>query len=299
MLNRGATQLGGRLVAPPTFGLLFERWAEEDDIGWYGYGWWIYERRGRTYYMHPGYQPGSACILIIDPEAGTAAFAAANGLLDVRTIAEYALAAVRAAVDGDELPRTPRTRRAERIPAAEEYVGEYLGVAAFTLSLEGDGLCFRGAGVARMIRRVDPQMETAFPTDTFVVPEAPFDEHYLEFERSPDGIVVGAHHGFRRFHRGAHRLDGTMLPEGWEAFCGAYRSQNPLDPAIAVVGRAGRLWLLDEWETVPLHPIGAAEFRIGESELSPETLVFDALTPLGAARVRTGDSEGVWFRIPR
>ncbi|NUP46110.1 MAG: serine hydrolase [Catenulispora sp.] len=297
MLQHGATPDGGRLVAPDTFNLLVERWAQEDEVGWYGYGWWIYERRGQTFYMHPGYQPGSACILILDPVSGIAVFVAANGLLDVRTIAEYCLASVRAAADGSAPPQPPRTRRAERIPSAEDYVGEYHGASTFTLALEGDGLRFHGAGLDQLLQRVDPQVQSAFPADTFVLPSFPFDDHYLEFERSADGVVTGVHHGARRFDRGMHRLDATPLPADWDAFCGDYRSQNPLDPSITVVGRRGRLWLLEEWETVELHPLGGGEFRVGSWEQSPEYLVFDAPTPHGTARVRTGDGEGVWYRI--
>jgi hypothetical protein len=119
----------------------------------------------------------------------------------------------------------------------------------------------------------------------------------LEFDRREDGTVVRAYHGDRRYGRSPHPPDDTVLPADWQSYCGTYRSWNPTVPTFTVVGRRGRLWLLDEWETAPLVNLGGASFRIGENAWTPERLHFDAVTPHGATRVVAADGEGAWYRV--
>jgi len=75
------------------------------------------------------------------------------------------------------------------------------------------------------------------------------------------------------------RDDGSCPPL-WRPFLGHYRSHNAWGTNLRVVASAGGLvfgWDSYHSERFPLAPLGDAEFRVGESDWSPERLRFDTI----------------------
>jgi CubicO group peptidase (beta-lactamase class C family) len=74
--------------------------------------------------------------------------------------------------------------------------------------------------------------------------------------------------------------DGTC-PQEWTPFLGRYRSHNPWLPTFLIAASEQRLVMGTDWvdasERVPLAPIQADAFRVGEPEWSPERLHFDTV----------------------
>jgi CubicO group peptidase (beta-lactamase class C family) len=80
--------------------------------------------------------------------------------------------------------------------------------------------------------------------------------------------------------------------EEWAAFYGRYRSYNPWLPGFRIVQRESGLTAACSWgNDKPLVPLGAAQFRVGAEDWSPERLSFDAVVDGEALRANlSGES---------
>jgi hypothetical protein len=74
--------------------------------------------------------------------------------------------------------------------------------------------------------------------------------------------------------------DGTC-PQRWRPFLGRFRSHNPWLPMFSIAAHGGRLIAGTEWmngsERLPLTPLDAGGFRVGETDWSPERMRFDTI----------------------
>ncbi len=74
--------------------------------------------------------------------------------------------------------------------------------------------------------------------------------------------------------------DGTC-PQRWRPFLGRFRSHNPWLPTFSIAANGGSLIAGTEWmngsERLPLAPLDAGGFRVGEADWSPERMRFDTI----------------------
>jgi hypothetical protein len=74
--------------------------------------------------------------------------------------------------------------------------------------------------------------------------------------------------------------DGTC-PEQWSPYLGRYRNHNPWLLTFLIAANSGTLVMGTDWlngsQRLPLVPIEADAFRVGEVEWSPERLRFDTV----------------------
>ncbi len=86
------------------------------------------------------------------------------------------------------------------------------------------------------------------------------------------------------------------LPEGWEAYPGHYRANNPWLSNFRIVQRGGRMILAIPGEDeMPLVPMDDGAFR-EDDERSPERLRFDAIVDGRALRANLSGCD--YYRVP-
>jgi len=87
------------------------------------------------------------------------------------------------------------------------------------------------------------------------------------------------------------------LPDGWAAYPGHYRANNPWLSNFRVVEHAGRLILtIPTGEEMALAPMPDGAFREADDERSPERLRFDVI--VGGKALRANLSGCHYYRVP-
>jgi CubicO group peptidase (beta-lactamase class C family) len=273
LLGHGAGPRG-RLLSEESFGLLVQRAIPTDDEGHYGYGLIVEERDGHTLVRHTGGMVGYYTMVLGDLDEGLGVTVQINGPGDRKPIARYVLAAVRAAVHGEEIPPLPAEDPAP-VPEAAAYAGEYVSPEGgrLTLVADGDRLLLAHAGGRLALE--------AQGDDRFRVPHPDFALFLLAFGREK-GAVVEAWHGGDWY--AGPRYNGPRAfrhPSAWDAYPGHYRSQDPWFSNFRVVLRKGALWLVTPGDAAEdeqwLTPLGPGAFRVGEAAHPSGTLRFDGV----------------------
>lgn len=253
----------------------------EDD---YGYGLAISEIDGCTHIAHGGGMVGYAAILMGDVDNGLGAVALTNcNWAEQRSIAIYALQAMRAVLNNTPLPEISIPPDRTKIENAAEYAGVYTSDAkTLTLVAEGNRLILQHKGQRIPLERRAP--------DHFYADHPDFDLFLLTFGREdsesaaesekPAGKVVELFYGGDWYTNSAYSGPRDFdYPELWNAFPGHYRSHNPWITNFRVVLRKGSLVFIYATGGIEgrLVPLGDNHFRLGEDEGSPETIRFDTV----------------------
>jgi CubicO group peptidase (beta-lactamase class C family) len=324
LLNRGVGP-NGRVLSEDGFRLLVQKAAPTGGGEHYGYGLHIEEADGHTLIRHGGQMLGYRAELVGDLTSGLGVVVLGNGPGKYRPATDFALAAVRAAVEGRPLPAVPEIRPPLECDNAGEYAGTYSTPDGKVLTLKANGnrlvLLHNGREVA-----LEPR-----DGDSFYANHPDFALFLLEFGRrynsepfaavsaigllgAPEGPLLGASalapgagndavvevcHGGDWYAGTAYRGPRTFeVPTEWQAYPGHYRSQQPWLTNFRVVLRKGLLWYIepDGDEVAPLLPLEAGVFQIGARETA-ERLSLDRVMKGKAQRAnRSGVDYYRFFR---
>jgi CubicO group peptidase (beta-lactamase class C family) len=311
LLNRGVGPKG-RVLSEEGFRLLVQKAIPAGGGAYYGYGLRVLEEDGHTLIRHRGGMLGYRAELRGDLTAGLGVVVLTNGPGDFRPAADFALAAVRAALEKRPLPALPEAREPARCDHAGEYAGTYATAEGKTLVLKAKGrrllLSHRGEEIA-----LEPRGD-----DCFYVNHPDFALFLLEFGRrynsepfpaaaavgmlsAPAGpllaagalargagndTVVEVSHGGDWYVNKAYQEPRTFtVPAEWQAYPGHYRSQQPWLTNFRVVLRKGQLWYVHPKgeETAPLLPLRPGVFQVGAGETA-ERLSLDRVVKGKAQR---------------
>jgi D-alanyl-D-alanine carboxypeptidase len=297
LLNRGATPGGERVLSEDAFATLttpfVQEPVEERELpGRYGYGLSVGERGDRPIVTHSGGMVGYTALLLVEPDDGIGCVMLLNGHGDRLQIVGYALDAVRAALEDQEVPEVTHPPDPAVIEDAASYKGTYAaGHRELHVEARGTGLVLIDGDAEAVLER-EPFAD-AGSRDRFLVVHEDLDRHLLAFERDATGAVVGASHGPSWFAR-----DGaapTSTPEAWRRLEGVYRSNDPWEPLLHVYERVGIpfLWTAGEGEEWPLVELEDGWFAAGEPRL-PRRLRFHGDVDGRAAVVEFNG--GRWYR---
>jgi CubicO group peptidase (beta-lactamase class C family) len=234
---------GGRILTDAMFSTLTEDGVDDGDGGRYAYGLWQEDVDGHRWIGHTGGMVGYTAQLAISPDEGLGVVILQNGGGDKRSVAAYALAAVRSSLAGAELPQTWSPPAPTEIPNAGDYEGRYAGDDGRTLEVEAveDGL---GVGLGPLSVRLERDPLETEIGDSFLVAHEALDRFALEFARDDDGNVVEAFHGSTWFRReGAAVTEPAELPVAYRGFPGCYRNDDPWAPLLRILVRKGGLVL--------------------------------------------------------
>jgi D-alanyl-D-alanine carboxypeptidase len=280
LMNRGAAA-GGRVLSEPSFELMAKRSFEVGPDEWYGYGLARVRRGERELLGHGGGMVGYVSSMFADVDAGFGAVVLVNGM-DwndfTEDVARYGLDLLRAAAARSDLPEPPATPDPAAVDGAEAYVGTYV-CGEDRIGVEADGVHLAIVIDGRRVPLAQRQ------PGVFVVRHPDLDRFALSFERDPDGTVIAARHGSKRFVRQGLDLAAAPVPDpAWQAYVGHFQSSNPWLPHFRIVERAGRLYLSARaGSDIPLAPLGEAVFGVADAQL-PERLRFDAVVDGEALR---------------
>lgn len=279
LLNRGSGP-SVKLLSEESLDLMTNNgvWTGGD---YYGYGLATYFVQGRRYIGHGGGNAGFRSAMVVDMEAGLGVILLANRMGETDPLVEVAQCALTAAcavMDGRELPPLPSAAEPARMANAAEYAGTFASPSGpLVLVAEGSRLLlgYDGQQIPLEKRR----------GDSFYVPHPDFSLALLDFSRE-DEVVVEAFHGGDRYVREGYGGPWQFVyPSHWDSFVGHYRARNPELSNFRIALRKGVLTLLNPWgNSDPLAPVTDSRFRIGSDELSPETLEFSAIADGRALR---------------
>lgn len=172
----------GELLAPATFDLMTQGVLEAEEGILYGYGCMMEEIDGHWHVGHDGGMIGFRSSDLADMGAGLGVVILMNGKGDPRTIAKYALQAVRAAMEGRDLPPVPPVHDRYAIASAHDYVGSYItGTKAFEVRAAAAALTLLYAGESVPLERRG--------SDAFYVGQPDFALFLLRFGREGSGEV--------------------------------------------------------------------------------------------------------------
>jgi hypothetical protein len=221
----------------------------------------------------------------------------ANGPAAPQSIGQYALQAMRAALEGAAIPPTPEPRDSFQAERAADYAGVFTAPG-------GESLRFRAEADRLALLAPDGRelpLE-AVGEDRFYTPDPDYDRYVFQFGRDASGRVVEVFHGPAWYISASYAGPGTAdLPEEWRAFVGKYRSYSPWFSYFEVFARKGRLMVhTPAGDDLPagerlLPQIAPAVFSIGP-EPSPEVLHFQDV--LDGRALRAVWSGHPFFRTP-
>jgi len=289
---------GGRILSEDGFARLMAGAVDDGDHGRYGYGLWEEEVDGHTWFGHTGGMVGYTATTIVIEDEGLGCVLLQNGGGGRQLIVAAVLEAVRAGLSGDPMPAPWTPPAATTIPAADLFVGAYVGDDGRSLGVqrEADGLAITIGSVTAPLER-DPLLRD--PGSTFLVVHPALERFPLEFRRDAEGLVVEAFHGGTWFR--GERYEGPdpeEPPAEWRRHPGLYRNDDPWGAVLRIVLRKGRLAIL--WPTSAgdeeggdLTPLDDGSFAIGDPAL-PRRVRFEGdVRGLTATTVVNG---GRWYR---
>ena len=290
LLNHGAGPKG-RVVSKESFALFSKRWIDAPPFGEgasYGYGIAVVEIDGHTALRHTGGMVSYSSALHADLDAGLGSFAsvhAGTGGYRPNAVGLYALALLRAAREGRELPESPPVDDPWRIEKAGEYAGVFTAPDARTLALEADEetLWLRSNGERIRLQQDGP--------DRLLAPDSRFALFPIEVIRNEGAITELAWGGdwyAGEAYAGPRRFE---VPEAWRACVGAYRNDSPWYGTGRVVLRKDKLLFAGE----PRVALEDSLFRFGEDPTGIERVRFSDV--VGGRAMRMFFSETEFWRV--
>jgi len=234
--------------------------------------------------------------MLADLEDGLGAVLLANGPASERAVLRYALAATRAAIKNEPLPKAPIPEAREQVENAAEFAGLFH-------SSDGMQMRFRalGAGVQVLANSGWVTLEQ-IDEDVFYTVHPDYDRYEFRFLRNEQGKVAEVFHGpgwyVNETYQGPLKFES---PNTWAAYSGRYRNYSPWFPYFEVFTRKGKLMALtgtggevsgSEEQLIAISP---GVFRVGEGP-GPELLQFD--DPVDRRVLRVTWSGHPFFRTP-
>ncbi|HEX9124564.1 MAG TPA: serine hydrolase domain-containing protein [Actinomycetota bacterium] len=263
----------------------------------YAYGLYVGLQDGRRRLFHTGGMIGFTALLMVDPDDGLGVVMLLNGSGARRPTGRFALACVRRALAGQDLPEVEHHDPAVVVNAAD-FAGTYAGEGrAFEVVALDEQLLLREGETEAALE--PDAVEGDPPGDVFLALHPALDRFRVSFGRDGAGRVAEAFHGADRLVRegAAAQPPPAQPPPEWHGFTGAYRSNDPWYPFFRVVLRSGQLWMLagaaDEPE-LPLVPLGDGTFRVGRESWRPERIRFDRV--VDGKTIRAVYDRGSWYR---
>lgn len=291
-LLNGGNGPHGPLLQPAGFAQLAGALVAVDDVSAYGYGLYTRQVDGWPLLYHGGDIPGYQGLIIADPAAGFGVALLLNGPGRPYAMGRYALALLRAAQHGADLPLPPLSNDPARIPDAAAYAGTYrAGDRNLTLRAEGERLVLHAAEGTVPLESRSP--------DAFYADHPAFHRFLFQVMREGEQ-VVGLAHGADWYQAGDQPgRDPASVPAEWLAYPGHYRAHNPWLSNFRVVLRQGALVLVyPEGDEEPLLPAGQARFRVGQEPHTPERLCFDPIVQGAAQRATLSGAAYYRFFTP-
>jgi D-alanyl-D-alanine carboxypeptidase len=272
LMNRGKWT-NGRVISEKGFKLLTQKAIFPDDDphkGAYGYAMDIEESEGHTYIGHTGGMVGhtSSIRMDMDDGFGVGAFTNVSKQAEVDNVARFALAVLRAAAAGAELPKVPKLSEKFRVGNPGEYVGTFdQGNRRLRVRATRDKLILK-------IGKKDFAMEKR-ENDAFWVDHAGLDLFMMRFERE-NGKVTRILHGPDVYEKHGHmKASKASASKDGDAYEGHYRSYNPWSSNFRVISRRGSLLYVDpSGQEQPMTQLPDGSFGIGDAT-SPEHVRFD------------------------
>jgi len=290
LLNRGQIA-GGRVVGEESFELMTRPHVSPSNHrhgDHYGYGLVIEELDGRNVIGHEGGMVGQFSSMLLDPTVGIGVIVMVNGLGDPKDVARFALAAARAAVEGNVAPATLPPDGPAHVEDASEYAGRY--------SCSSGSLLIEARGDRLVLRNADSEVELEVREDGMFFADVPgMDRFLIRFERE-NGRVAELFHGEDWYVN--ERYTGPRAhkhPRAWEGLVGHYISYNPWLQGFRVVLRKDSLvYVPSNGREEEMTPLPDGTFRVGADPLCPERLRFDML--VDGAALRANLSGGRFYR---
>jgi CubicO group peptidase (beta-lactamase class C family) len=288
LLKRGEGHL-----SPHSFDELTRPVIEDPDQPGVSYAYGLFVRDGGEAIWHSGGMPGFTALMDLRMDAGLGCVVLLNGDGDRRSVADYALAAVAAAISGASPPIAVSPPDPASTADARDFAGTYRGDGrSIELMATGDRLVLRDAGDEVVLERAEG--------DTFLIPHPELGRFHLRFARDENGRVVEAFHGGDWFRGEAYSgPEPVTVPDEWHAFVGHYRGAGLWEPSFRVLIRKGALIKTSpNAETgeaeLELVPFGDGSFRVGSEPWRPDRIRFEDLAEGKALRaVFEGTS---WYR---
>lgn len=290
LLNRGRSP-EGRILTEESFELFSTRWigfgdepADDSDDG-YGYGIDVtITEEGHPQLRHSGGMVGFTAQMVVDPDSGLGVVAFINGPGDVTEIADFVLAAARAALAEEPLPEIPEPADPLRVETPEDYAGSYEAPT-------GEVLEFQAGADALSLRHGTERLPLEnCGRDAFFALHPDFELFCFRFARNDEGTVTEVSYGSLWYPGQAY--DGPTIfdvPESWLAYPGQYRSHSPWATNFRLILRKGELLMVTAaggetglGEEV-LVPAREGLFHVGDPP-TPETLRLDTVVEGKALR---------------
>lgn len=250
----------------------------------YGYGLYVKERNGRTYFGHNGGTVGYLATMLGDLDAGNGVIIFTNGPADSEkdAIAEYALNLLFSVQAGNPPPEPAPTLDPTQNEDAAAYAGLFTHPTQKPLRFTTKG--------GQLILNDDN--ENIFlekrGEDRFFANQADLALHLLSFKRD-SGRVVAVGHGQNVYVKADSDWAPNIgdYPGQWNAYPGHYRAHNPWFTNFRVFLRGGQLFMSykvyqHDFED-RLLPLADDLFQLGE-EKTPNRIRFDTIVDGQALR---------------
>ncbi|HEY7400942.1 MAG TPA: serine hydrolase domain-containing protein [Actinomycetota bacterium] len=287
LLNRGAETITSESFELLTCPVVDAEW----ESSWYAYGLFVADDGRRVW--HSGGMLGFTALMELQMANGLGCVMLVNGDGDRRPVVEYALAAVGAALRGEELPEVTDPPDPSLTPNAPAYEGTFgSGDRQIVVEARDGRLVLRKGAIEVTLERLDG--------DDFLVPNPTLDRFLLRFGRDEGGSVVEATHGADWLPKEGHVApEPPAVPDVWRAFVGHYRGRGLWEPSFRVVLRRGALWKISpNAETgeheLQLMPLDDGSFRVGAEEWRPDRIRFE--DPADGRTLRAVYDGASWYR---
>jgi D-alanyl-D-alanine carboxypeptidase len=264
---------GGHVLSPASFESLTRPVIADPDQAGVSYAYGLFVADEGRHVWHSGGMPGFTALMDLQMEPGLGCVILLNGDGDRGRVAEYALAAVGAAIRGEALPDFVPPQDPTVTEGAADYAGTYRGEdRTIELVADDDRLLLLDGGERVVLERAEG--------DAFLVPHPRLGRFHLRFARDEQGRVTEAFHGADWFRGEAYTApEPDPAPAEWQAYTGHYRGSGLWEPSFRVVIRKGMLIKTSpNAETgeaeLQLVPLDDGSFRVGPQEWRPERIRF-------------------------
>jgi CubicO group peptidase (beta-lactamase class C family) len=298
LINGGVLPDGRRLVSEKSFAAFTTPHIAADEFGnsaHYGYGLAVDQFDGHRRLRHTGGMTSFASALEVDTPSGIGVFASVNAMQGIRPrpVAEAALRAVRAALEGRPQATLAPRRAPRHVDAPARFIGRYLTAGGPAVQIVADGVgialeqpALHGAGVMRR-----PLHPVCGADGLFVTRSGGRDDlDALVFEPAEVAGHPSASFGWGSatfVREGVKRPAKPAAPAAWSAYTGHYRSEDPWAGSHRITLRDGALWMDG---AIPLEPTGDGRFWWRNEPTSPEWVAFaDVLGGRAMRLVVSGD----------
>jgi CubicO group peptidase (beta-lactamase class C family) len=298
LISGGRLPDGRRLVSEKSFTAFTTPQIEAEEFGneaHYGYGLAIDNFEGHRRLRHTGGMISFASALEVDTDSGVGVFASVNAMQGIRPrpVAEAALRAMRAVLEGRPVAKLAPYRAPRHVENPARFTGAYRPKDGPVVNVSSDGIglvleqpALHGDGKHR-----HPLHPVCGSDGLFVTRSGGRDDlDAIVFEAPATPGAPCESFGWRNttfVRAGVTRPAAPSAPAAWSAYPGHYRSEDPWVGDHHIVLRDGALWLDG---VIPLAPTGDGRFWWRNEPTSPEWVGFaDVIAGRAMRLVMSGD----------